>query len=197
MRIYSRVFPSVKAPILLHHCLYLTIPGIDRNGNFRRVIVFHLLKPGIEEPASPLTDSLTLDQLRQRAFQAASQAEKKEPKEAKSFYYGRSTAVRAYILVRADGICEACNNPAPFQRLDGTPYLEPHHTRRISDGGPDHPRWVGAVCPNCHREAHYGANGVEKNRNLQQHLGKLEQSSETIVSSVYPLPRSSSYRLEY
>src|ERR1700746_1774493 len=23
--------------------------------------------------------------------------------------------------------------------------------RRLSDGGPDHPRWVVAVCPNCHR----------------------------------------------
>lgn len=150
--------------------------GIDRDGDLRQVIVFHLLKPESEEPTSPLTDSLTLGQLRQRAFQAASQAEKKDPKEARNFYYERSATVRAYVLVRADGICEACNNPAPFQRLDGTPYLEPHHTRRVSDGGPDHPRWVGAICPNCHREVHYGVNGVEKNRNLQRHLGMLEES---------------------
>lgn len=150
--------------------------GIDRDGDLRRVIVFHLLKPESEEPASPFTDSLTLGQLRQRAFQAASQAEKKAPTEARNFYYVRSATIRAYVLARADGICEACNNPAPFQRHDGTPYLEPHHTRKVSDGGPDHPRWVGAVCPNCHREVHYGANGVEKNRNLQRHLGKLETS---------------------
>ena len=57
---------------------------------------------------------------------------------------------------------------------DGTLYLEPHHTRRLSDGGPDHPRWVGALCPNCHREIHHGADGVRKNKRLQQSLGKLE-----------------------
>lgn len=43
---------------------------------------------------------------------------------------------------------------APFQRKDGTPYLEPHHIQRLADEGPDHPKWVGAVCPSCHREIH-------------------------------------------
>jgi 5-methylcytosine-specific restriction protein A len=89
-------------------------------------------------------------------------------------YHRRSAAVRMYVLARADGTCESCNSPAPFCREDGTAYLEPHHTRRLSDGGPDHPRWVGAVCPNCHREIHHGAEGKEKNTRLQQDLAVPE-----------------------
>ena len=47
---------------------------------------------------------------------------------------------------------------------NGTPYLGPHHTTRVSDGGPDHPRFVGAVCLACHRELHFGMGGEEKTR---------------------------------
>ena len=32
------------------------------------------------------------------------------------------------------------------------------------------------MCPNCHREIHYGAEGEGKNRRLEQHLGVLEPS---------------------
>jgi hypothetical protein len=88
--------------------------------------------------------------------------------------YGQGGGGRKYVLARAGEVCESCGNPAPFLRKDGSPYLEPHHTRRVSDGGPDHPRWVGAICPNSHREIHYGEDGEEKNQRLQQHLGVLE-----------------------
>jgi hypothetical protein len=49
---------------------------------------------------------------------------------------------------------KACEQPAPFERADVTPYLEPHHLRRLSDAGPDHPRWVavqgrGSRCSTC------------------------------------------------
>lgn len=83
--------------------------------------------------------------------------------------------MRRYVMARANGACEACGDPAPFSRPDGTPYLEPHHTRRLSDGGPDHPRWVSAVCPNCHREVYHGTEGEEKNRTLQTRLAELER----------------------
>jgi hypothetical protein len=82
--------------------------------------------------------------------------------------YKRSKAVKDYVLMRAGGQCEACKKKAPFVRANGTPYLEPHHTTRLSDGGADHPRYVGAICPDCHREIHYGKDGVEKNKDLQE-----------------------------
>lgn len=151
--------------------------GIDVSGDERRVIVFHLIQPGEEkdrEATSPFSTGEALDQLRQHALEAASQAKESKPQEAKSFYYKRSVAVREYVLARAGGICESCGKQAPFLRINGNPYLEPHHTRRISDGGPDHPRWVAAICPNCHQEVHHGKDSKEKNRRLQQHLAVLE-----------------------
>ena len=151
--------------------------GVDVNGDERRAIVFHLVQPeeAEEEAAAGLTPgSATLGQLRQRALDAAVELRQKDPKESRRLYHQRSAAVRAYVLARADGTCESCKSPAPFSREDGTPYLEPHHTRRLSDGGPDHPRWVGAVCPNCHREMHHGADGKEENGRLQERLAVLE-----------------------
>ena len=151
--------------------------GIDLNGAERQVIVFHLVQPSEEQGASPLPlPSVHLDQLRQLALEAAAGAEQRKPLEAKSLYYKRSATVREYVLARARGICESCGKQAPFLRANNTPYLEPHHTRRISDGGPDHPQWVAAVCPNCHREVHYGKDGNEKNRLLQQQLAALESA---------------------
>ncbi len=78
-------------------------------------------------------------------------------------YYERSKAVRDYVLARANRVCESCERSAPFMRKDGSPYLEPHHIRRVSDGGPDHPSWVAAVCPNCHREIHHRKDGAAIN----------------------------------
>jgi 5-methylcytosine-specific restriction enzyme A len=148
--------------------------GEDLKGNERRAIVFHLIRPEGSAPTADAADVGMPDQLRRRALEAGSQAVQKTPREAKRLFYERSAAVREYVLRRAEGTCEACGTKAPVRMTDGTPYLEPHHTRRLSDGGPDHPRWVGAVCPNCHREIHYGANGDEKNRSLQRHLTMLE-----------------------
>lgn len=151
--------------------------GIDLNGDERQVIVFHLVQPSEEEQgaSSAPPPSVPLDQLRQPALEAASRAEQSKPQKAKDLYYKRSATVREYVLARAGGVCESCGKLAPFVRIDGTPYLEPHHTRRISDGGPDHPRWVAAICPNCHREIHHGKDGKAKNQHLQQYLVGLEE----------------------
>jgi 5-methylcytosine-specific restriction enzyme A len=153
--------------------------GTDVNGEARWVIVFHLLQPeDDDEPISSTASRASLDRLRQHALDAASNAGQRKPREARRIYHERSAAVREYVLARAAGACESCGQLAPFRRKDGTAYLEPHHTRRLSDGGPDHHRWVGAVCPNCHREMHHGAEGEGKNRRLQQHLGVLEQAGD-------------------
>ena len=48
-------------------------------------------------------------------------------------------------------------NIVTFKRKkDNTPYLEVHHKIRLSDGGEDTIDNVVALCPNCHRKAHYG-----------------------------------------
>jgi 5-methylcytosine-specific restriction protein A len=75
----------------------------------------------------------------------------------------------------ADGICEACKEVAPFKTKKGRPYLEPHHTRRMADGGPDDPQSVAAVCPNCHQEIHYGVEGAKLNKELISYLNEVEK----------------------
>lgn len=73
--------------------------------------------------------------------------------------YQRNADVVAEVLERANGICERCGAVAPFVRAsDGMPYLEVHHKVRLADGGEDTVENATAVCPNCHRELHFGMN---------------------------------------
>ncbi len=74
-----------------------------------------------------------------------------------SVTFKRNPDVVAEVLERADGICEECKKPAPFNRKkDNTPYLEVHHIIRLADDGDDSVENAIALCPNCHREAHFG-----------------------------------------
>jgi predicted HNH restriction endonuclease len=69
----------------------------------------------------------------------------------------RNADVVAEVLARAAGHCQQCGTPAPFlRRSDGTPYLEVHHVVPLADGGEDTVKNAIALCPNCHRERHYG-----------------------------------------
>jgi len=72
--------------------------------------------------------------------------------------YQRNSAVKAWILQQADGQCESCEQPAPFRDFGGQPFLEVHHLRQLADGGSDTVANAVALCPNCHRELHYGEN---------------------------------------
>jgi 5-methylcytosine-specific restriction protein A len=156
--------------------------GSDRNGNNRKRIIFHLVRVSIAEQWEARDNSLELDQVapnslaeaRKLAIAAASAGGAIVAQSGSRALYGRSKLVKDYVLRRAEGICECCAKPAPFSRKDGSPYLEPHHTTRLSDGGADHPRFVGAICPACHREIHYGLEGEQKNAVLKVRLEKLE-----------------------
>ena len=70
--------------------------------------------------------------------------------------FERDPAVRADVLRRANGICELCDKKAPFVKSNGNPFLEVHHAVPLAEGGPDTIENAFALCPNCHREAHYG-----------------------------------------
>lgn len=61
---------------------------------------------------------------------------------------------------RAAGRCEHCKNVAPFLTGAGLPYLEVHHVIPLSQDGADRLENVLALCPNCHRKAHFGATGL-------------------------------------
>lgn len=149
----------------------------DREGNMRDAIVFELrpLDAIIEhveaEDTGPETD---LAGLRERAY-AAAEMVAKPGRKVTSNTYARARDVKLYVLARADGNCEGCKSPAPFMRRDGSPYLEPHHLHRVSDGGPDHPAHVIALCPTCHRRVHHGADGHAYNSRLIVAMAAIEQ----------------------
>src|SRR5205809_852298 len=88
--------------------------------------------------------------------------------------HARSTSIRRYVLRRAGGRCEGCLETAPFRTPTGEHFLEPHHTRRLSDGGPDHPAHVVGLCPNCHRRAHHAEDAKAFNRLLMRRLRSIE-----------------------
>jgi 5-methylcytosine-specific restriction enzyme A len=75
--------------------------------------------------------------------------------------YKRNPDVVAQVLLNAEGVCQYCSKPAPFQKPDGVSYLEVHHIIHLSEGGDDSVENAIALCPNCHKEAHFGADKNE------------------------------------
>lgn len=145
--------------------------AFDKLGSPRKVIVFELVPADAfasipAENAVQEEDHWTspLAVLRSRAL--ASSVVSRDTLERRQSIRYRSNAIRIYVLRRSEGICENCGEKAPFVTDKGRPYLEPHHIRRLSDGGPDHPQWVAALCPNCHRRAHYSADRKDFNAKI-------------------------------
>lgn len=149
--------------------------GRDADGNTRKAIVFELrrLDAVVERTETTQLPTDGLARLRELAFAAA------RPSSAigkvQRTVYERSADVKAYVLARAAGTCQGCDEPAPFRRRDGSAYLEPHHIRRASDGGPDDPRFVIALCPNCHRRVHHADDGERYNEDLLARMKDIER----------------------
>lgn len=134
---------------------------IDITGQKRKAIVFLLVPQKdflveMEDQAVEAASKLSLTDLRERALQAANPPQMSSARAALVNVRVRSKVVREYVLARSGGRCESCEEEAPFFTALGQPYLEAHHIHKLSDGGPDHPAFVAALCPNCHRRAHWG-----------------------------------------
>ncbi|CAN7654162.1 HNH endonuclease [Rhizobium sp. LjRoot254] len=85
----------------------------------------------------------------------------------------RDPNVVAWVLVNAKGICERCEEAAPFNRDDGEPFLEVHHIRPLSEGGPDTTDNALACCPNCHRRLHSGQDRATLKSDLIKRLARI------------------------
>ena len=68
--------------------------------------------------------------------------------------FNRSQEVINETKRRAKGICQLCNQTAPFIDKKGDPYLEVHHVIWLSRGGEDSTDNTVALCPNCHKRMH-------------------------------------------
>jgi hypothetical protein len=127
---------------------------------------------GVGDVASLAPEKMSDHELRALAIACA---RRRLPVKIRSIKYrNRSTIIHRYVLRRAGGECEGCRHGAPFAKEDGSPYLEPHHTLRVADDGPDHPATVIALCPNCHRRVHYSSDRMEYNKVLRKKLKQIE-----------------------
>lgn len=94
-------------------------------------------------------------------------------RQASVLVYERDPQVKAFVLRLAEGICELCRNPAPFEDDDGLPYLEVHHVQRLADGGGDTVDNAVAICSNCHRALHLAKNRPSLVQKLCQNVSRL------------------------
>jgi 5-methylcytosine-specific restriction protein A len=161
------------------------VQGLDADGKKRALIVFQLVPVDMTDQKPETDDTvdiqvkpspMDLAELRMLALAAvAKQTTVGDPKATVRIAYTRSAQVKDYVLARAKSICELCETKAPFvSRATGLPYLEPHHINRLSDGGLDHPKYIGAICPTCHRRIHYGVDGHAANEALRVKIEALE-----------------------
>ncbi|AQH01530.1 hypothetical protein A9R05_22220 [Burkholderia sp. KK1] len=74
--------------------------------------------------------------------------------------FRRDAALRRTILKSANGRCEHCGRQG-FLLQNGLRYLEVHHIIALANDGQDTEINLIALCPEHHREAHFGAHAEE------------------------------------
>jgi 5-methylcytosine-specific restriction protein A len=72
------------------------------------------------------------------------------------FVVKRDPKVRKYVIDKSQGKCEYCGE-CGFTTTSGMNYIEAHHIISLASSGKDTIENVIALCPNHHREAHFGA----------------------------------------
>ncbi len=136
----------------------------DDNGNMREVWMFPLR---VEDSSVVISDIAieTLKKVHKKKARLLSEDELKtkamersSTRTASRYVISNRTIrdeyVSEYSKVRAQGICQLCDMPAPFSDKDGKPYLESHHIVWLSKGGSDSIDNTVALCPNCHKKVH-------------------------------------------
>lgn len=89
-----------------------------------------------------------------------------------SHHFIRNNAVRSRVISRANGRCEYCGEPG-FVRDDGSRFIEAHHIIRLAKQGPDTMENVIGLCPNHHRQAHFGKDRESLEAELKAKLLQL------------------------
>lgn len=104
------------------------------------------------------SSQLTKDQRQKRLAEKAKNPKKPRTRLSIITVRERDPDVIAEALERAAGRCEWCEELAPFlRRSDNTPFLEVHHLQPLAEDGQDTLKNARALCPNCHRKAHFGS----------------------------------------
>lgn len=155
-------------------------PQRDENGNSRLAYVFPL-KVLTGTRAVSLSDQQALDNQREKkasklsneSLKERAEKSRKQPStfQQSSTQYERSIWVAEYAKRLANGICQLCLNPAPFENAKGDPYLETHHIVWLAKGGEDTIANTVALCPNCHKKMHI----VDDKKDVETLLLRVKQ----------------------
>jgi 5-methylcytosine-specific restriction enzyme A len=86
----------------------------------------------------------------------------------------RSPEVKRWLLDNTGNVCECCL-VEPFLKPDGSTYREIHHLKKLADDGSDRVENAVAICANCHRELHFGANNADLLDELYNRISRLER----------------------
>lgn len=155
-------------------------PAKNVGANVAKSIREALNAPGPVTPEdfAPTADEATLER---RAVKLERQPIKVEPKgiekpeqtQSSGKSYVRDPEVRAWVRQQAEGKCEGCGNPAPFE-MSGRPFLEVHHVKHLAQEGSDCPSNAVALCPNCHRRCHHSSDREEFTASLYAKVKRLK-----------------------
>lgn len=157
----------------------------DEDGNLRNVWVFPLKVKGEEKPIVDIDYSRRPFHKKTKKAKKLSDSElKKRASAAKGkggsrvvsmTQYDRDPYISELSKRLANGICQLCQNPAPFKNKEGEPFLESHHIEWLSDGGEDTIENTVALCPNCHRKMH-----IQKKKDDVEKLKLIKSNSKPI-----------------
>jgi 5-methylcytosine-specific restriction protein A len=155
-------------------------PAKNVGANVARSIREALYAPSTLTPEdfAPTADEETLEQ---RAAKLEKQPikgvptgiERPEQTQSSGKSFVRDPEVRAWVRQQANGRCEGCGEPAPFEK-DGKPFLEVHHVKHLAQEGSDRPSNAVALCPNCHRRCHHSSDRDEFTASLLQKVERLK-----------------------
>nr|BFE98211.1 hypothetical protein GCM10020185_87470 [Pseudomonas brassicacearum subsp. brassicacearum] len=137
----------------------------------------------LQEPKLPIMSQVTADSYGVGVADQFVGNEEPERIAISSFAWVRSPQVRQVVLARSKGFCELCGRRG-FLKGNGDLYLETHHVVSLSEEGGDAPGNVIALCPEHHREAHYGANR-QVLRSLFQELLRPSPDLDDAVSQLF------------
>ena len=90
--------------------------------------------------------------------------------------YRRDARVRNAVLKLTGGNCERCGQQG-FLTATGERYLETHHVVGVAERGPDAIDNIIAICPNCHRQAHFAADRVQVERDFMEAIRRRGSNS--------------------
>lgn len=169
---------------VLEDLYHPTIKGYKPRGNVgtgvsnrikKAIEKYHLLPL---DDYQPTADNLALNKRTQKLRKRGLVGKPKgllNPKKVSSVssVFERDPTVRAWVLENAEGRCELCRCVAPFLGKDSKPFLEVHHVIYLANGGADTIKNAVALCPNCHREAHYSSSVDEVSDRIRAVVKRL------------------------